>query len=119
MIRVTVLLMLAASIALANDVAGKWKASTPTPTGQSIEQVFDLKVDGGGKLTGTVSSPRGSTEITDGKVEGDSVSFAVVRNMGGNDVKMQYRGKVEGDDLKLSVAGGDREREIIAKRVKE
>lgn len=100
----------------AADIDGKWKAEYTTPDGQTRTSTFDLKADGD-KLTGTVSSPRGETSITDGKISGDEVSFAVVRNMGGNEVKVLYKGKVSGNDLKLTVSFGERSFEITAKRM--
>jgi len=112
-----VILMLAAA-ALAADVAGKWKAEFTTPDGQTRTSLFTFKVDGG-KLTGTVSSPRGEAPIQDGKVSGDEISFVVVREFGGNEVRIKYTGKVSGDELKLTVEFGERSFEMTAKRVSE
>jgi len=100
--------------ALAGDVTGKWKATMATPNG-SRETVMNLKADGA-KLTGTVSGRGGDTEITDGKSEGDTISFAVVRNFNGNEMKMLYKGKVSGAEIKFDVSMGDRNFEMVAKR---
>jgi hypothetical protein len=101
------------------DAAGTWKAAIETPNG-SMEQTFTFKVEGG-KLTGTVTMGQmGEGAISEGKVDGDNVSFAVVRDMGGNQFRMNYKGKVTGDEMKLTgeVVGMDRTFEMTAKRSK-
>jgi hypothetical protein len=86
-----------------------------------MTSTFDLKADGE-KLTGTVSGGRGgAVEITDGKINGNEVSFTVTRETQRGTLKILYTGKVEGDELKLTqrIEGGPGEgREIVAKRVK-
>jgi len=98
-------LALAAFLALSiwgADVTGTWKGSIETPNG-NIDTTFVFKVDGG-KLTGTVDSgPMGQSEITEGKADGDQLSFAVVRNFNGNEFRMNYKGKVSGDEIKLTI----------------
>jgi hypothetical protein len=43
-----------------------------------------------------------------------------MRNMQGQEVKMQYKGILSGDEIKLTMSAGDRPpREMVAKRVKE
>jgi hypothetical protein len=105
-----------AMIALAADVTGKWKAESTGPDGQVRTTNFTFKAEGE-KLTGTVSGRQGDTEISEGKINGDEISFVVVRG----ERKMQYKGKVAGDEIKLSVQFGPDAppREMVAKRVKE
>jgi len=55
------------------------------------------------KLTGTMENPRGSVDIQDGKVSGDSISFVVVRKMQDNEMKINYKGTISGDELKLTM----------------
>src|SRR5436853_7938948 len=69
--------------ALAADVTGKWVAEQPGRNGGPPRQVtFVFKADGS-KLTGTMTGGGGRggaptpVEITDGKVEGNDVSFTV------------------------------------------
>ena len=104
--------------ALAADFNGKWTASVETPRGtQTI--TFDFHVDGA-KLTGTVTTPRGPLELSDGKVEGDAISFAQVMNFNGNEFKIDYAGKADGADaIKFTRTMGDRPAaEFTATRVK-
>ena len=116
--RLTVLMLgcLAALALLAADVSGKWQAEMTTPNGDKRVSTFNLKADGG-KLTGTVEGGMGgSAEISDGKVDGDNVSFNVVREFNGNSMTLKYTGKVEGDSLKLTVETPRGSREMVAKR---
>lgn len=113
------MVVLSAMMAFAADVAGKYSAETETPRGP-MKQTFEFKVEGK-KLTGTVGGGRGNAEISDGKVDGDKVSFKVVREFNGNSMTMNYKGKVSGDELKLTMEmeGGQMPaREITAKREK-
>jgi FKBP-type peptidyl-prolyl cis-trans isomerase 2 len=75
-----------------------------------------LKADGE-KLTGTVASNRGESEIKDGIIKGSDVTFSVVRNFGGNDVTVKYKGKLAGDTIQFKVEAGERSYEMTAKRV--
>ena len=61
-----------------------------------------LKQDGT-KLTGTLDGGRGNpAEITNGKVEGDTISFTVVRNFNGNEVKQNFKGTISGSEIKFT-----------------
>ena len=104
--------------AFAADINGKWKADYQSPDGQARTTTFTFKVDGG-KLTGTAASPMGEVQLQDGKVSGDDISFFVIRNFGGDDVKIVYKGKAAGDEIKFTVnmAAMDRTFEMTAKRL--
>ena len=105
--RLPIALMLLAFSALAADISGNWKATAEGPNG-AMERTFALKQDGA-KVTGeTVSTFTGKSTITDGKVEGDTVTFTITANLGGQDVKLDYKGKIAGDEIKFTshMAGG-------------
>ncbi len=115
--RLPVLMLLFALCGFAADVAGTWKASVETPNG-NFENTFVFKVDGT-KLTGTSANQMmGETAISDGKVDGDDVSFNVVISRDGNEFKLAYKGKVTGNEMKLTISlpGGDRTFEMTAKK---
>ena len=97
---------LGAVTALAADLNGKWKATVETPRGTQ-EISFDFHVDGA-TLTGKVTTPRGESDITDGKIDGDNLSFNQVVNCNGNEMKINYTGKVDGDSIKFTRTVGDR-----------
>jgi hypothetical protein len=111
-----VLLLALAWIATAADVAGTWKASVETPNG-TMESTFVFKVDGA-KLTGTVASQMGETAISEGKIDGDKISFAVSREFNGNAFKITYDGSVKGNEMKLTLhfPGRDEGFDITAKK---
>jgi hypothetical protein len=105
--------------ASAADVSGTWKAAMETPNGP-FETTFNFKVDGE-KLTGSTSNRfMQDAPISEGKIEGDQISFIVNSTFNGNDVKVSYKGKVAGDEIKLSVeiAGRDGALEMTARRSK-
>jgi hypothetical protein len=116
------LAIVAATVAWAADVNGKWTAQVPGRGGQTRETTFNFKVEGD-KLTGTVSGQQGDTPISDGKVSGDDISFTVTREFQGNTIKMAYKGKVAGDEIKFTrtIEGGPGNAppvEFTAKRAK-
>jgi len=105
--------------ALAADFNGKWTASVETPRGTQTV-TFDFHVDGAA-LTGKVTTPRGDTDISNGKVDGDNLTFDQVMNFNGNEFKIVYTGKADGaDSIKFSRQAGDRPaQEFTATRAKE
>jgi hypothetical protein len=108
-------LALGSTAALAADFNGKWTADVETPRGTQT-LAFDFHVDGS-TLTGKVTTPRGDNDITDGKVNGDDISFTLVMNFNGNEVKVMYTGKADGDTIKFTRQAGDRPAtEFVAKR---
>lgn len=115
-LRVLACLALSAISVFAADVTGKWMATVPSRDGGTREVTYNFKADGE-KLTGTMSTPQGEREIENGKLDGDNVSFTM--SMGQR--KMNYAGKVEGDELKMKMTmeGGEMPaREVVAKRAK-
>lgn len=95
------LIALFALVAAAADISGNWKGTAEGPNG-AIERTFTFKQDGA-KLTGETNSQyTGKSTITDGKVEGDNISFSINANLGGNEMKLTYKGKIAGDTIKLS-----------------
>ena len=114
-----VLLLTLAGAVCASDVTGKWTAQVPGRDGTLRETTFNFKVDGD-KLTGTVSGRQNDNPISDGKVKGDEISFTVKMSFGGNDVVLNYKGKVAGEEIKFSRTreGADQAQEFTAKRAK-
>ena len=90
-----------AAVASAADITGNWNG-TAENQGQSIQRTFTFKVDGA-KLTGETNSEMlGKSTINDGKVEGDTITFSITASLGGNEMKITYKGKVSGDTIKLT-----------------
>ena len=113
--------------AMAADVTGKWTYEQPGRGGGPGRPVtITLKQDGT-KLTGTVpgmgrggDNPPPPSEIMDGKVDGNNVSFTVKREFNGNTMVTKYEGTVSGDEMKLKVTrdtqNGPQTSEVTAKK---
>jgi len=57
--------------------------------------------------------------ISDGKIDGDNISFATVMTREGNEFKITYTGKAVGDTIKFTRQAGDRPaQEFTATHVK-
>jgi hypothetical protein len=121
----------------AADIFGNWIVQTPmglgtveispsrnqmigqTPGVQLIGETFFSFKAYGTKLTGTISDSQGETAITEGKINGDDISFVVARSWGKKEVRMAYKGKVFLNEIKFTceIEGGtERPQEFIAKR---
>jgi len=94
----------------AGGINGKWIAQLPGRDGQTRETTFNFKAEGN-KLTGTVSGRQGDTPISDGEINGEDISFTVIANVRGNEVKVVYKGKLAGKEIKFTRTreGGNRE----------
>ena len=110
-----------AALVHAADIDGKWKAEFDSQIGPQ-KYTFDLKADGE-KLTGKAAFARqeqkGEVALTDGKVAKDEVSFVEPLKFQDQEIRIEYKGKIVGDELKLHRKVGDlTEYDIVAKRVK-
>ena len=89
----------------AADASGTWSWVMKGRQGRP-DRKFTAKIKvAGDKVTGKVSSPNRDgenteTEITDGKVKGEEISFTVVREVNGNKITTKYTGKISGDSIK-------------------
>ena len=105
--------------ALAADFNGKWTGEVQGRNGpQTI--TFDFHVDGT-TLTGKITTMRGDIDISNGKVDGDNISFDQVMNFNGNSFTMSYKGMAQADGTikftRTFGGGGDRPpQDFVAKR---
>jgi hypothetical protein len=107
--------VLLAASAFAADIDGKWKGNIDTPMGP-IEVGFTFKADGAA-LTGTTTGPDGmEIKITNGKIEGDKISFDVAIDFGGMPLTINYTGVLKGADLALKAEFFGMPLEIAAKK---
>lgn len=116
-----------AGAALAADVTGKWVSERKMPgrdggEERTVTTILDLKADGS-KLTGTVTTSMGggqgrASEITDGKIDGNKISFKVTREGKQGTMTMVYTATVEGTTMKGEAGreGGNRMMPFEAKR---
>jgi hypothetical protein len=114
---VTVLVLGLALSARAADISGQWTATFNTQVGEQ-HYTYTFKVDGE-KLTGTAKSDNGTTDIQNGTVKGDDVSFVENLDYQGQKLAITYTGKISGDEIKFTrdVAGAAKE-DLVAKRAK-
>jgi hypothetical protein len=116
---VAVALFIAVARGYAADIAGTWKASFDTQVGQqNYTYTFVVKDT---SLTGKIQSEMGgTTDILDGKIDGDKVSFVEIFKFDGMEIRITYSGHVtSADEIKFTrqVAEFATE-ELVAKRVK-
>jgi opacity protein-like surface antigen len=108
-----------ATAALAADVTGTWTASFDTQVGVQ-KYTYTFKVDGN-KLTGKAKSElaNAETEIAEGTVNGDDITFVENLNFQDMPLRIVYKGKIAGDELKLTRTILDMfTEEAVAKRSK-
>ena len=111
------------SVGCAEDsFAGKWKAQFDSQIGQQ-KYTFEFKVDGTnvtGHAIGERSMGTNDIEITEGKINGDEISFVEPLKLQDNDIRIEYKGRLAGDEIKFHRKVGDfAEYDIVAKRVKD
>jgi hypothetical protein len=102
------------------DPTGMWTWNFTTQNGDTITSTLNLKREGD-KLTGTVTGRNGNeTAIQNAKLNGEDLSFQVVRERDGNTFTTKYHGTVTGDTIKGKMEferdGETRSRDWEAKR---
>ena len=100
--------------ALAADVSGTWTGIFHTREGGAFETNLVLQASGD-TLTGTFQQGNSDEiQIENGKISGDQVTFTVTRGSGDKTRKVNFTGKVDGNNMKLTVQpeGSTRTQEI-------
>jgi hypothetical protein len=96
------LVLLSTTLVFAADVTGAWKGEAKGPNGDGFPLTFTFKQDGA-KLMGTVTGPGGDLDISDGKIDGDKISFTVSVN----GLTITHDGVISGDQIKLTTKTSD------------
>jgi alpha-galactosidase len=113
--------LVAAHSLCAADLTGKWvvapvagpgRAGAPATPGApplpaNNETAYYITATGN-SFSGYLSQGQTNSPITDGKIDGDDVTFTIVRSFGGNDTKVAYTAKLADDTLTIAIpaAGG-------------
>jgi hypothetical protein len=107
-----VVFLISAAVLFAGDISGKWYVPMD---GVDVEMVFKVA---GSTVTGTVNNPlSGETNIKDGRIENDTLTFYVVRKLGNRDARIAWTGLVTGEEIAFTRAmGGARPLKVIARR---
>ncbi len=112
-----VAIVLTCTPAFAADPNGKWKAEFETPIGTQ-HYTYEFHVDGT-KLTGRAKHDQGETELKEGKIDGDTITFVENLTFDGNSIRIVYTGRMDGDSINFSRAVGEYGTEtFVAKRAK-
>lgn len=102
---------------LAADVDGNWTGSVSTPNGD-LPVGFLFKADGatlGGSMIGPDGSP---TPISNGKIDGNVLTFSVDLPLNGNIFSLSYKGVLDGEQIKFSSEFQGQVFEFVVKKVK-
>jgi hypothetical protein len=115
-------LVLAGTLRAGDNVTGTWKGQFDSQIGLQ-KYTFVFKV-AGTNLTGKVIGERemGTNEvvITEGVAGTNGISFVEPLKFGDNELRIEYTGKVSGDEIKFHRKVGEfAEEDFTAKRVKE
>jgi hypothetical protein len=114
-----VLLVASLAVIQAADVTGRWTATFTTQVGEQ-SYTFEFVVKGN-QLTGTAKGNLlGESKITEGKVDGDKISFVENGTYMEMPLRIVYTGTVtSNDEIKLSRNVADiATEELVAKRAK-
>jgi len=96
---------LTVTVSIAADIDGKWTGQVQGRNGPQTQTLM-LKASGNA-LTGSVQGGRGGpVDISNGTIDGNNVSFTVVREFGENKITQEFKGMLSGSELKLTVSGG-------------
>ena len=88
----------------AENITGKWSVTSHGPSGDARETSLYLTQQAD-SVTGYLFSRGNNQPIQDGKISGDTVSFAIVHDDFGEQHTSQYSGKLDGGSLILQMPG--------------
>lgn len=110
------------ALVFAADVTGTWKAEFDTQIGVQ-KYSYTLKQEGAtvtGKANSEIGGEKHESPLTEGKLDGDRISFVELLNFQGNDVRVAYTGKISENEIKFTREVGEfAKEELIAKRETE
>ena len=110
------MLLFAGLTAHAADAGGTWSLSYKTANGLTRKSKLDLKVEGD-SVSGTLSSDRGTARVENGRITGVEIAFDLIRNSNYDEITVHYKGRIEGNTMKLTMQYGKRDPiAVIGKR---
>lgn len=84
------------------NAAGTWALEITGPTGNTIPATLNIKQDGN-KISGTVTSQLGESELKPTTINGSNFDAILVLNMGGQPIDAQVTGTVDGENIKGTI----------------
>ncbi len=107
---ITLLTLAACSLSvLGANITGTWKAEFETQRGLQ-KYTFTLKQDGAsvtGKANVEREGEKREADLTEGKVDGDTVTFVEPLKIQDNELRITYTGKISGNEIKFTRQVGD------------
>ena len=105
-----------------DSITGKWQGEFDSQIGLQ-KYTYEFKAQGTnltGRAIGIREEGMNNVAITEGRINKDEISFVESLQINDNDVRIEYTGKVSGDEIKLHRKVGDfAEEDLVVKRVKE
>jgi hypothetical protein len=102
-------------LALAADYSGTYKGDVQSSSGK-IENKLVLKTSGN-EITGTLTNQFGVLPLIEGHLDGQDLFFVVVVKEEGDPFRMVYRGHIFGDEIQFKIEAGERQIDLVAKKV--
>jgi hypothetical protein len=109
-------MLLCAGMALAADIDGKWTGEVDFG-GQAFPVEYNFKSEGT-RLTGYTPMMDQKTEIQNGKIDGNNIAFSIAFGEGEMGMKIDYKGVVTGDTLKLTYDMMGQPSELVLKKAR-
>jgi hypothetical protein len=95
-----------ATVTVPTDVTGNWKGDWDL-NGTAVTSTFALKSTNG-VVTGTITGSSGAvSEIHDGKIEGDTITFWTNTQYQGQTYQLQYKGKISAGQISFEFGLAD------------
>lgn len=102
----------AGAAAASSSLVGTWEFTRETPQGTRTN-TLTIKPD----MTGTYKMRDTEVPVTDLKVQGEQVAFKVTMTFNGNEVPMEFKGKLDGATLNGEFTTSRGTREAVGKKV--
>ncbi len=93
----------------AADIDGQWKSEFDSAVGH-LKYVYELKADGeklSGKAIRNQDDRVTETVLRDGKITGAELSFVEALQFDGQEIRIEYKGKLDGNRLQLARRPGE------------
>ena len=115
-------LAFAGTVRAGDNITGTWKGEFDSQVGHQ-KYTYEFKADGTnltGRAVGIRDNGTNDVAITEGKINQAEISFVEPLKFDDNDIRIEYTGKVAGDEIKFHRKVGDfGEEDFVAKLVKE
>ena len=95
------------------EIDGQWTGVVNDQNGKKLEFRYRFRAEGGA-LIGLIESRLGTSQISEGKIDGNNIEF----KLPGKDYVIINNGILSGDEIHLTEIIGTEKIEVILKRVK-